>query len=58
MDTNGAGDAFVGGFLAYLAKGASIDAAVRAGHWAAGHVLGKSGCVFDPAAKYPGEGSA
>ena len=52
VDTNGAGDAFVGGFLAYFAKGASIDDAVRAGHWAAGHVLGQSGCKFDASAVY------
>ena len=52
VDSNGAGDAFVGGFLAYFAKGASIDDAVRAGHWAAGHVLGQSGCKFDASAQY------
>ena len=54
VDTNGAGDAFVGGFLAHYAKGASIDNAVTAGHWAAAHVLGQSGCKFDASAKYPG----
>jgi adenosine kinase len=53
VDTNGAGDAFVGGFLAHrFAKGASIDDAVRAGHWAAAHVICRSGCTFDAAAKY------
>jgi adenosine kinase len=52
VDVNGAGDAFVGGFLAFLAKGARIDDAVKAGHWAAGHVLGFSGCVFHRDAKY------
>ncbi len=54
VDVNGAGDAFVGGFLAYLSKGASIDTAVKAGQWAAGHVIQHSGCTFDLAAKYPG----
>lgn len=52
VDTNGAGDAFVGGFLAYVGKGKSIDEAVRAGHWAAGHVIQRSGCVFDATAHF------
>ena len=47
VDTNGAGDAFVGGFLALLAKGAAVDDCVRAGHWAAAHVITQSGCKFD-----------
>jgi adenosine kinase len=54
VDTNGAGDAFVGGFLAYLAKGAPLVEAAHAGHWAAGHVIMRSGCTFDVASKYPG----
>lgn len=32
MDTNGAGDAFVGGFLAALAKGKDMEAAVPMSH--------------------------
>jgi adenosine kinase len=52
VDTNGAGDSFVGGFLAKLANGTSIDEAVHAGHWAAGQVIQRSGCTFDPAVKY------
>ena len=52
VDTNGAGDAFVGGFLALIAEGASVDAAVRAGHWAAAHVIQRSGCTFDKSVKY------
>lgn len=58
VDTNGAGDAFVGGFLALIAKGASLVEAAHAGHWAAGHVIQRSGCTFDPAAKYPGAAHA
>lgn len=54
VDTNGAGDAFVGGFLAYIAKGSSLVDAAHAGHWAAGHVIQRSGCKFDATAKYPG----
>jgi adenosine kinase len=52
VDTNGAGDAFVGGFLALIAKGASVDAAVKAGQWAAAHVIQRSGCTFDMGLKY------
>ncbi len=52
VDVNGAGDSFVGGFLAWVAKGSSIEAAVKAGQWAAGHVIQRSGCDFDRAAKY------
>lgn len=46
VDTNGAGDAFVGGFLAQLAKGNSIAECVRAGHWAARMIIQRSGCSF------------
>ena len=52
VDTNGAGDAFVGGFLAFLAKGASVDECVRAGHFAAGHVITQSGCKFNAELTY------
>ncbi|RYG48345.1 hypothetical protein EON67_07690, partial [archaeon] len=55
VDTNGAGDAMVGGTLAFLAKGASLDDAVVAGHWAAQHILQRSGCVFDHAVQYKPE---
>lgn len=52
VDTNGAGDAFVGGFLAYLLKGSSLVEAAKAGHWAAGHIIQRSGCTFDREHKY------
>ena len=52
VDVNGAGDAFVGGFLAVIARGGSVDAAVRAGQWAAAHVIQRSGCTFDASVKY------
>ena len=38
VDTNGAGDAFVGGLLAQLAKGAEIKKAIECGLWAAAQV--------------------
>lgn len=46
VDTNGAGDAFVGGFLAQLARGQPVAECVRAGHYAAGVVIRRSGCTF------------
>eukprot|EP00192_Tetraselmis_astigmatica_P011213 CAMPEP_0117654556 /NCGR_PEP_ID=MMETSP0804-20121206/3807_1 /TAXON_ID=1074897 /ORGANISM="Tetraselmis astigmatica, Strain CCMP880" /LENGTH=357 /DNA_ID=CAMNT_0005460845 /DNA_START=431 /DNA_END=1504 /DNA_ORIENTATION=- len=48
VDTNGAGDAFVGGFLSQLACGKSLDDAVRAGHYAANVIIQQSGCKFPP----------
>jgi len=44
VDTNGAGDAFVGGFLAMLAKGSDLAACVAAGNYAARQIIQVSGC--------------
>jgi adenosine kinase len=52
VDTNGAGDAFVGGFLAQLAKGKSVKEAIRCGVWAATEIIQVSGCTCDPAKTY------
>ncbi len=46
VDTNGAGDAFVGGFLAQLAMGKDLAECVRAGHYAARVIIQRSGCTF------------
>jgi adenosine kinase len=46
VDANGAGDAFVGGFLASLVKGKSIEQCVSAGNYAAGVILRVSGIVI------------
>ena len=46
VDTNGAGDAFVGGFLAMMVKGEDIAKCVEAGHWAAKVIIQRSGCTF------------
>ena len=46
VDSNGAGDAFVGGFLSQLVQGKSIESAVNAGHYSAGLILGVSGTVL------------
>ena len=44
-DTNGAGDAFVGGFLSQLALGSPEAMCVRIGHFAAGAIIQQSGCT-------------
>ena len=44
VDTNGAGDAFVGGFLAKLALGCDLATCVNAGNYAARQIIQVSGC--------------
>jgi len=46
VDTNGAGDAFVGGFLAMMHLNKPISECVRAGHFAARTIIQNSGCAF------------
>jgi len=48
VDTNGAGDSFVGGFIAALIQGKDIEKSVAAGNYAAGTVIRHSGCAFPP----------
>lgn len=47
VDTNGAGDSFVGGFLAQIAQGNSIEDAVKAGHFAARYIIQQNGCALN-----------
>lgn len=46
VDTNGAGDAFVGGFIAMHARGAPTAACVRCGVAVAAEVIKNSGCTL------------
>lgn len=46
VDTNGAGDAFVGGFLSQLVQNKPMSECVRAGHYAARVIIQRSGCTF------------
>merc|ERR1712159_980267 len=46
VDTNGAGDAYVGGFLAGLVKGVPIEECCRAGAHAASVIVQTSGTQF------------
>ncbi|XP_054007860.1 uncharacterized protein LOC128891919 isoform X1 [Hylaeus anthracinus] len=47
VDTNGAGDAFVGGFLAQLIQGKSIEVCTKCGIWAATQIVQRSGCTYE-----------
>jgi len=46
IDTTGAGDAFVGGFMAQFIKGAPLDKCVAAGHYLANIVIQRSGPTY------------
>ena len=52
VDTNGAGDAFVGGFLSQLAQDKSVEDCVKAGHWAAKFIIQTSGTQLDKKCDY------
>lgn len=47
VDTNGAGDAFVGGFLSQYFNNKSIEESIKAGNFAASHILKNTGAHFD-----------
>jgi adenosine kinase len=46
IDTNGAGDSFVGGFLAQLAQDKDIDTCIKCGTYLSSQVIQRSGCTF------------
>lgn len=53
VDTNGAGDAFVGGFLSQLVRGdATMEECVLAGHWAARFIIQTSGTQLPAVCEY------
>lgn len=52
VDTNGAGDAFVGGFLAQLSLGKDPEACVKAGHFAATYIIQQSGTTLPGPCEY------
>lgn len=47
VDTNGAGDAFTGGFLSQYIQGKDLDVAIKCGIWAASQIVQQSGCTFE-----------
>lgn len=52
IDTNGAGDAFVGGFLSQLALKQPVMKCVEAGHFAARVIIQRPGCSFPKECTY------
>lgn len=46
LDTNGAGDAWVGGFLSELVRGRTVKESLLGGHYAANVIIKRSGCTF------------
>ena len=46
IDTTGAGDAFVGGYLSQLVQGAPLEQCVAAGNYVASQVIQQSGPVY------------
>jgi len=52
VDTNGAGDGFVGGFLAELVKGKPLKDSIECGCYAAQEVIQQSGCTFPKHCQY------
>lgn len=55
VDTNGAGDSFVGGFLAQFIQGKSLEICVSCGNWAARQIIKESGCSFSGDANFQEE---
>jgi len=55
VDTNGAGDAFVGGFLSQLLLGRSLEKSVSCGIWAATLIIQQDGCSFPADLEVPKE---
>lgn len=52
VDTNGAGDAFSGGFLSQYVQEQPLNVCVKAGIWAATEIIQRSGCAFDGKATF------
>ncbi|PRP76468.1 adenosine kinase [Planoprotostelium fungivorum] len=52
VDTNGAGDSFVGGFLSKFVDGKTTDESVAAGHYCASECIQLSGATLPPTNKF------
>ncbi|KAF7279891.1 adenosine kinase-like [Rhynchophorus ferrugineus] len=52
IDTNGAGDAFAGGFLSQYIQGKELETCVKCGIWAARQIVQNSGCTFQGKAEF------
>mmetsp|Transcript_34825 Transcript_34825/g.85205 ORF Transcript_34825/g.85205 Transcript_34825/m.85205 type:complete len:350 (+) Transcript_34825:81-1130(+) len=54
VDSNGAGDAFVGGFLAGMARGKDLDTCAAMANYAANVVIQRSGCTYPDKPSFEG----
>ncbi|XP_045537212.1 adenosine kinase 1 isoform X1 [Papilio machaon] len=54
VDTNGAGDAFTGGFLSQLVLGKPYETCVKCGIYSATHIIQHSGCTFSGDSDFQG----
>jgi adenosine kinase len=52
VDTNGAGDAYVGGFLSGLVQGKDLHYCCQAGAYSASVIIQRSGCTFPPKPRF------
>lgn len=52
VDTNGAGDAFCGGFIAQYAKNEPLEKCIDCGIWSASLIIQRSGCTFPATMEY------
>jgi hypothetical protein len=52
VDTNGAGDSYVGGFLSGLVQGKDMHYCCQAGAYAASVIVQRSGCTFPKTPKF------
>lgn len=52
IDTNGAGDAFVGGFLAQFVQGQPLEECIRCAIWAGTMIIKRSGCSIPDKCEY------
>jgi adenosine kinase len=52
VDTNGAGDSFVGGFLSRFVQNKPLEECVAAGHYCACECIKRSGCTYPPTPQF------
>lgn len=55
VDTNGAGDSFVGGFLSQFMQGHEIPRCCEVGNYAANHIIKKSGVTLEGKPEIPSD---
>jgi adenosine kinase len=55
VDTNGAGDSFVGGFLSEFIQGKSVSRCVQVGNYAAHYIIRQSGVTLNEKPNIPSE---